>query len=83
MFGGTSVYKEALAQITPDSQNSCLMLKTTCSVHDTVSIPQFLIYPMSERNSFFEFVRLCCCFLKKKTHFRCAFYKIHIYFFIF
>ncbi len=68
MFGGTSVYKEALAQITPESQNSCLMLKTTCSVHHTVSILQFLIYQMSGRNSFFEFERLCCCLLEEKKN---------------
>ncbi len=83
MFGGTSVYKEALAQITPESQNSCLMLKTTCSVHDTVSILQFLIYQMSGRNSFFEFERLCCCFLEKKNTFSLCILQnpYHYYFF--
>ncbi len=83
MFGGTSVYKEALAQITPESQNSCLMLKTTCSVHDTVSILQFLIYQMSGRNSFFEFERLCCCFLEEKKTFPLCILQNPYHFFFF
>ncbi len=83
MFGGTSVYKEALAQITPESQNSCLMLKTTCSVHDTVSILQFLIYQMSGRNSFFEFERLCCCFLEEKKNISVVHFTKSISFFFF